>query len=255
MSNRRRPVTGATASRAPNSRRTVALVAGIVALCLAVPVLTALALRSGGDSTEDTSVGTVPASVDEVTCADPPAPADDPPSFSQPPDPGDAADAVWEATLHTSCGDVVLELDGKRAPQAVSSFLHLAGEDYWADSPCHRLTTSGIFVLQCGDPTGSGTGNPGYGFGVENAPVDGQYPAGTVAMARSSDPNSNGGQFFLVYDDTQLPTEGGGYTIFGTVARGMAVVEAVAERGVAGGGGDGPPAQPVSLLSVSVEKR
>ena len=83
----------------------------------------------------------------------------------------------------------------------MASFVALAKSGYWADSPCHRLTTSGIYVLQCGDPTGTGTG-PGYAFGVENAPKDGAYPAGTLAMARTSDPNSNGGQFFIVYKDT-----------------------------------------------------
>ena len=254
MSNRRRPAASTAAVRTPRSRRTTALVAGVVAVCLAVPVVLTLVLGSG-DSTDGTSVGTVPSDVTEVTCADPPAPADDPPSFDQPPDPAEAAGAVWAATLHTTCGDMVLELDGKRAPQAVASFLHLAREDYWRDSPCHRLTTSGISVLQCGDPTGTGTGGPGYQFGVENAPADGRYPAGTVAMARSSDPLSNGGQFFLVYDDTTLPTQAGGYTVFGRVVRGMAVVDAVARAGVRGGGSDGPPAQPVSLLSVSVEKR
>ena len=98
-----------------------------------------------------------------------------------------------------------MELDGTKAPQTVASFLGLARSGYWNDSPCHRLVTSGIFVLQCGDPTGTGSGGPGYGFGVENAPKDDQFPAGTLAMARTSDPNSNGGQFFIVYKQTELP--------------------------------------------------
>ena len=99
-----------------------------------------------------------------------------------------------------------MELDGAKAPQTVASFLGLARSGYWNDSPCHRLVTSGIYVLQCGDPTGTGSGGPGYGFGVENAPKDGQYPAGTLAMARTSDPNSNGGQFFIVYKQTSCRT-------------------------------------------------
>ena len=104
-----------------------------------------------------------------------------------------------------------MELDGKAAPQTVASFIFLARDGYWNDGGCHRLTTeeSGIFVLQCGDPTGTGSVVPPYGFGVENAPPDGDYPRRTVAMARGNDPNCNGGQFFFVYKDTQLPTDPG----------------------------------------------
>jgi peptidyl-prolyl cis-trans isomerase B (cyclophilin B) len=147
-----------------------------------------------------------------------------------------------------------MDLYGDKAPQTVASFITLAEDGYWVDSPCHRVTTEGIFVLQCGDPTGSGSGNPGYGYGIENAPPTGQYPRGTVAMARSTDPESNGGQWFIVYDDSTLPTDGGGYSIFGEVTSGLEVVDAIAEAGVQGGGSDGSPAQPISILDVTVEK-
>ncbi len=156
------------------------------------------------------------------------------------------------AVLETTCGDVTVELEGASAPQTVASFELLAGEDYWADSPCHRVTTEGIWVLQCGDPTGTGRGGPGYTYGIENAPPDGYYPRGTLAMARSSDPESNGGQFFIVYRDTELPVEGGGYTVFGRVTDGMDIIDRVAAAGVDGGGADGQPAQPISLLDVRV---
>ncbi len=189
-----------------------------------------------------------------VTCEDPPAPPADVPSFTQDdlPAPLPAEPATLTATLETTCGDVVLELDAAAAPQTVASFEFLAGEGYWDDSPCHRLTTQGIFVLQCGDPTGSGRGNPGYGYGIENAPVDGVYPPGTLAMARTQDPESNGGQFFIVYEETRLPVQGGGYSIFGRVTEGLEIVEAIAAEDVEGGGGDGAPAQPVSIRSVDV---
>ena len=255
MSNRRQAASGGSAPPHPGRGRSTALVAAIVLACLAVPVVIGLVLRSGDGSSGGGSTGRVPNRIADVECIDPPDPASDPPSFDRPPDPSEARGAIWRAVLHTTCGDIVLELDGERAPQAVASFLLLAREDYWADSPCLRLTTARIFVLQCGDPTGTGGGGPGYTFGTENAPQDGRYPTGTVAMARGSDPNSNGSQFFLVYDDTSLPIEGGGYTIFGRVVRGMAVVEAVARQGVSGGGVDGPPALPISLLSVSVEQQ
>ena len=190
-----------------------------------------------------------------LDCTEPPAPPAEPLSFSTDdlPEPHPGEPATVTATLQTSCGDIVLELAAAEAPQTVASFEFLAGEGYWDNSPCHRLTTQGIFVLQCGDPTGSGRGNPGYGYGIENAPDDGTYPPGTLAMARTQDPNSNGGQFFIVYDDTRLPVEGGGYSIFGQVTDGLEIVEAIAAEGGQGGSGDGAPAQPISILSVDVE--
>lgn len=190
-----------------------------------------------------------------LTCAEPPAAPTDAPSFTPAdlPKPVAADPATRTATITTSCGDIVVELEAAKAPQTVASFLFLAEQGYWDDSPCHRLTTSGIFVLQCGDPTGTGRGNPGYGFGIENAPADGVYPPGTLAMARTQDPNSNGGQFFVVYDDTRLPVQGGGYSIFGTVTKGLDIVQALAAQGTQGGRGDGAPAQPISILSVDVE--
>lgn len=159
---------------------------------------------------------------------------------------------TWTGTIDTNCGPLEVELFGDKAPTTVASFKHLAEAGYWVDSPCHRLTTQGIFVLQCGDPSGTGRGAPGYTFGIENAPEDGHYPPGTLAMARSQDPNSNGGQFFIVYEDTELPVEGGGYSIFGKVTSGMDIVDRVAQQGVDGGGADGTPAAPISILSVEV---
>ena len=137
----------------------------------------------------------------------------------------------------------------------MASFVGLAKANYFADSPCHRVTTSGIFVLQCGDPLGGTGSGPGYSYGIENAPKDGTYPKGTLAMARTSDPNSNADQFFLVYKDTKLPTEGGGYSIFGTVTGGMDIVEKIAAAGVSGGATDGAPAAPISILKVAVTEK
>jgi len=154
----------------------------------------------------------------------------------------------FTATLTTDQGDVVVEMAAAEAPCTTNSFRHLATEKYFDDTSCHRLTTGGIFVLQCGDPTGSGSGGPGYQFPEENVPAeeDANYPAGTVAMANAG-PGTNGSQFFLVYEDTTLPP---GYTIFGTITEGLDVVRAVAEKGVDGGGGDGKPAQPVTIERV-----
>jgi peptidyl-prolyl cis-trans isomerase B (cyclophilin B) len=172
------------------------------------------------------------------------------------PDKAVAAGRTFVATVATNCGVITMELDGTRAPQTVASFLGLAKSGYWADSPCHRLTTTGIFVLQCGDPTGTGNGNPGYGFGVENAPADQTYAPGTLAMARTPDPKSNGGQFFVVYKKTVIP-DTTGYSIFGKVTSGMDIVDKIAAAGVkqSAAGQDTAPMQPVSILTVNVAEK
>ncbi len=208
-------------------------------------VLTACGGEATFSGAEDTA-GPAPA------CEDPPAAPDQPQTYAQDdlPEPESGGPEVVDATVETNCGDIELELYAADAPQTVASFEFLAQEGYWEDSPCHRLVTSGIFVLQCGDPTGTGRGNPGYGFGIENAPADGAYPPGTVAMARTQDPDSNGGQFFIVYDDTQLPVDGGGYSIFGQVTSGLDMVESIAAQGTSGGS---TPAQPISILSVTID--
>jgi peptidyl-prolyl cis-trans isomerase B (cyclophilin B) len=222
---------------------------------VAVLSVVALALAGCGSGEATYPVSTSGEAVVTLECEEPPAPPAEVASFSQEdlPEPLPAEPATLTATLETSCGDIVVELDAAAAPQTVASFQFLAEEGYWDASPCHRLTTSGIYVLQCGDPTGTGQGSPGYGYGIENAPPEGLYPPGTLAMARTMDPESNGGQFFLVYDDTQLPTDGGGYSVFGQVTEGLEIVEQIAGLGVEGGGGDGAPAQPISILSVEVE--
>jgi len=188
-----------------------------------------------------------------------PAPTSGPPAeplqLDAAPDASAAESRTWTATLATSCGDIGLELDGAAAPQAVASFVTLAQDGFFAGTPCHRVTTQGIFVLQCGDPTGQGTGGPGYSFGpIENAPADDVYPAGTLAMARrGGDAESMGSQFFLVYEDSTIPSDdAGGYTVFGRITSGLDVVQQVAAAG-ASGGTDGAPSTPISIEQVTVQ--
>ena len=173
------------------------------------------------------------------------------------PSPGAAEGRTWDLSLQLCAGgdvsDLTLELDGRAAPQAVASFVQLAREGYFDGTQCHRLTTQGIYVLQCGDPTASGTGGPGYEFGpIENAPSDDVYPAGTLAMARrQDDPESMGSQFFVVYQDSTIPSDAaGGYTVFGTITSGLDAVQAVADAGVADGALDGSPVSPVTIEGV-----
>ncbi|WP_457033598.1 peptidylprolyl isomerase [Kitasatospora sp. P5_F3] len=127
--------------------------------------------------------------------------------------------AGYTAKLATSCGEVTITLDAAKAPHTVNSFAYLASEQYFDHVKCHRLTTEGIYVLQCGDPAGTGSGGPGYQFADENL-TGATYPAGTVAMANAG-PGTNGSQFFLVYKDTQLPPS---YTPFGKITGGLDVL-------------------------------
>lgn len=154
------------------------------------------------------------------------------------PDPAAAEGRTWTGELALSQGTVAFELDGAAAPQAVANFVTLAGEGYFDGTTCHRLTTQGIYVLQCGDPTATGTGGPGYSWGpIENAPDDDLYPAGTIAMARQGgNGESMGSQFFLVYEDSQIPSDSaGGYTVFGHITSGMDVLKAIADAGTVEG--------------------
>lgn len=169
------------------------------------------------------------------------------------PVPAAAENREWTGTLEFNGADLGVTLFGDQAPQAVASFLHLAETDFFAGTKCHRLTTGGFDILQCGDPTGTGAGGPGYEFGpIENAPSDNVYKRGTLAMARTSDPNSNGSQFFIVYGDTTIaPGSAGGYTVFGEITGGLDAVEKVAAQGTSDGGQDGPPAAPAVLGAAS----
>jgi peptidyl-prolyl cis-trans isomerase B (cyclophilin B) len=220
-----------------------AMAVAILPLCLIAVVVIAVQLFQGGDH-----------AAADVACAHAPAAPPTARQFPAAPSPDLADHALWTAGLETNCGHVQIELDGLAAPQTVSSFVFLARHDYWRDSPCHRLTAvrTGIFLLQCGDPTGTGLGNPGYSFGIENAPASGVYPRGTVAMVRGHDPNSNGGQFFIFYRDTTLPSDGGGYSIFGKVTGGMQVIDAIANKGPEDGVQDFRPFLSISILSVHV---
>lgn len=242
-------------------RRRVALVATAVLAVVAVAVSTVLLTRPDATSAASDPETTVTASPsDPPSDAENPCPAStatpnpEPAQASEVPDPAGAEDRTWQVTLQTSCGPIEMELDGAAAPQAVASFLELSRAGFYDATPCHRLTTEGIFVLQCGDPTATGQGGPGYSYGpVENAPADDVYPAGTLAMARvGDDAQSMGSQFFLVYADSTIPSDSaGGYTVFGSITSGLDVVQQVADGGT---GPDGTaPARSISIDGVSIQ--
>jgi peptidyl-prolyl cis-trans isomerase B (cyclophilin B) len=160
--------------------------------------------------------------------------------------------ATYVATIATNRGNIVINLRNSAAPCTVNSFVHLASKKYFNQTNCHRLTTSGIFVLQCGDPTGTGSGGPGYKFNDENL-AGAKYPAGTVAMANAG-PNTNGSQFFLVYRNTTGLHPN--YTPFGTIVSGLKIVQNVAKAGSdnANGPGDGHPKEKVVISRVTIKK-
>jgi peptidyl-prolyl cis-trans isomerase B (cyclophilin B) len=164
--------------------------------------------------------------------------------------------AKYTMTLATTCGDVGIALNASAAPHTVNSFDFLAGKGFFDHTKCHRLTTNGIYVLQCGDPTGSGSGGPGYTIPDENLKdkslKGGVYPAGTVAMANTGQKHTGGSQFFLVYADSQLPAS---YTPFGTLsASGMKVLKKIAAAGESTGQGDGAPNATVVINKATVTK-
>jgi len=167
-----------------------------------------------------------------------------------------------EMTINTNCGKIVISLESQKANVTISKLSFLASNKFFDGTLCHRLTTSGIYVLQCGDPTATGRGGPiGWkGYADENLPKDTEinYPAGTVAMANGG-PNTNGSQFFLVYKDSHLPPN---YTIWGTITSGLDILNKVADVGAyqinktdkkAYYSGDGYPIQSVEIKTVTVK--
>jgi cyclophilin family peptidyl-prolyl cis-trans isomerase len=162
------------------------------------------------------------------------------------------ATATYQATIATNRGNVVIDLLNSKAKCTVNSFVYLAAKKYFNNTKCLRLTTSSsVSVLQCGDPTGTGSGGPGYKFADENL-AGATYPEGTVAMANSG-PNTNGSQFFLVYKNS---TEGPNYTPFGKIVSGVGIIQSVAKKGSdnSNGPGDGHPKESVVIERVTIKK-
>ena len=177
-----------------------------------------------------------------------------------PPDPKPTpSKGTVHVAMKTNVGTIDLTLNRAKAPCTVQSIVHLVKSDFYANSPCHRLVTAdSLSVLQCGDPTGTGKGGPGYSIPDEppsNLKPAGKgktviYPRGTVAMAKSRRPDSGGSQFFMVYKDSQLPPT---YTVFGKVApEDMAMLDKVGAAGTKNGRKSGPPNMQVTINDVTL---
>ena len=203
---------------------------------------------TSASSTEEEVSQSAPATQDGITCTETKATGHDPKEIPTP-------TAVLTKfpktfTLVTNCGNIVITTVGSKAPFTMTSIAALAQGGYYDDSLCHRLTTEGLFVLQCGDPTATGGGGPQFTYPDENLPqnIDNNYPEGSVAMANSG-PNTNGSQFFLVYADTTLAPS---YTMWGKITSGLDIVKAIAKAGAVGGAPDGKPARTIAILKVLV---
>ena len=213
---------------------------------LAFVAVLALAGCSGSDSEGSTASDPAPTTGTSCTYDEDGSPAKevDPPPASA------TATGQVPVTISTSAGDLQAELDADATPCTVNSFVSLAEQGYFDGTSCHRLTTSGIAVLQCGDPTGSGSGGPGYAFPDELTGKE-TYPAGTLAMANAG-PDTNGSQFFLVFRDSQFPPN---YTVFGTIDEaGLETIDAIAAEGNDGAhpAGGGAPNKDVTIEKVTV---
>ncbi len=163
------------------------------------------------------------------------------------------SEGTVKVTLHSNVGDIGLNLDRALAPCTVNSFVHLAQEGYYTDTGCHRIGTQGLQMLQCGDPTGQGTGGPGYTFADETFDSL-TYGRGILAMANSG-PDTNGSQFFMVYGEAPLSPD---YTVFGTIDdEGLKVIDEIARAGHDGSfdpsPGGGKPNTEVTFTDVTVE--
>ncbi|HXV94503.1 MAG TPA: peptidylprolyl isomerase [Pseudonocardia sp.] len=261
-------------------RNAVITSAGVVVVVLVAVVLLATLGGPGGDPAEttDTADGAAPPTEQAAAAVTPesipteivPLPSRPEPfpatvsceypeggaaakEATPPPTADVSAEGTVAVTLRTGQGEVPLTLDRALAPCTVNSFVSLAEQGYFDGTPCHRLTTSpGLQVLQCGDPSGTGSGGPGYSFADETFPGL-TYGRGVLAMANAG-PDTNGSQFFMVYGDAQLPPD---YTVFGSIdPAGLEVIDTIARAGHDGAydaqAGGGVPVEPVTIESADV---
>ncbi len=259
------------AATATKSRgRTIAVIAGVVVIALIV-IGAVIAKANSGSTTASTPTPTISSAPVAYKCT--PVTKLQTVAKQYPNGPENitlAQGLTLGVKLKTNCGDITIDLESQSAPENTKALIFLANtgasqvlvpgdqnsgvrqvEGYFDNTACHRLTTAGIYVLQCGDPTGTGGGGPGFKTKDENLTALGTgssviYPRGIVAMANAG-PNTNGSQFFIVYKDSPLPPN---YTVIGEVTKGLNIVESIAKDGVQGGGTDGKPKLSLILKKV-----
>ncbi len=163
------------------------------------------------------------------------------PQYANPPEMAIDPAKTYTATIETTAGTLTAQLFASEAPRTVNNFVFLANEGFYTDVIFHRVISG--FMIQGGDPTGTGTGGPGYRF--DDEPVTRQYLRGTLAMANAG-PNTNGSQFFVMHADYPLPPN---YTIFGKLSAGEEIVDAIAGAPT---GAQDRPVEPVEIKSVTI---
>jgi len=208
-------------------------------------LLTALAAGCGGDDDDSGGSGDTTAAAGECESVESPSPRE-PETREVPSEPLDAS-REHALVVQTSCGSFTIDLDPEQAPETTASLVTLASDGYFDDTTFHRVVPG--FVIQGGDPTGTGAGGPGYTT-VDVPAAGSRYVRGVVAMAKSGaePPGSAGSQFFVVTgEDAGLPPE---YAIVGDVTEGMETVDRIDALGI----GDGPPSQPVVITTITAEE-
>jgi peptidyl-prolyl cis-trans isomerase B (cyclophilin B) len=236
-------------------RRKLTLVGSVLGTLAVIGVVIGFVVATNNDSKKTPAAGST-TSTTPSTSASSPAPVAAYPctwaphgtavrKVTVPPTTKPARKGTVTVAVQTSQGPMTFTLNRAAAPCAVESFVSLAKQKYYDSTPCPRLTSGTLSVLQCGDPSGSGGGGPGYQFGDELTGHE-KYTRGVLAMANSG-ANTNGSQFFIVYKTSQL---GPNYTVFGTVSKGLTVVDKVAAKG-SNPTGDGKPKLPVNLTKLT----
>ncbi len=212
---------------------------------------TSSASPSESSESSEPSESSDPAAGGETATCEYPSDGQDPAREVEAPDPEAQGEGTVAATLTTNFGDIGLTLDAAAAPCTVNSFVSLAEQGFYDNTPCPRIgDQDGFGILQCGDPTGTGAGGAGYS-GADELSGDETYPAGTLAMANAG-PDTNGSQFFLVFRDSQFPPS---YNVFGTIDdAGLEVLTKIAAVGNdnSNPAGGGAPNKDVTIEKVTV---
>ncbi|MFC4060381.1 peptidylprolyl isomerase [Planomonospora corallina] len=247
--------------REARAKRMTIIGSGVATVVVVGAVIAATVLLGGGDDAPATTGQPTAFDPASGTCGYAAATEGQVKDVGMPPAKVDTSPETM--TLKTNLGDIVIKLDPAKTPCTVNSFAHLAGKDYFDGSKCHRLGSDRFPILQCGDPLAKadgegatdGQGGPGYRFVDENL-AGAKYTRGVVAMANSG-PDTNGSQFFIVYGDASSLTANPNYTPFGTVTKGLEIVDEVNKAGVIGDGGDGTgaPKKTVEIKDVTISAK
>lgn len=235
---------------AERQRKNQMIILSLVASVVVIGLVTWMAISSSNSSDDEANAsGSNAAGVPSEVCGYVTDGTGEP-TVGLPSDQDLEQTGTLDLTMTTNRGELTIQLDRSKAPCAVNSFVFLTEAQFFDNTICHRLTSGTFGVLQCGDPTGSGMGGPGYQFNEEPPTGADPYPEGTVAMANSGQPGSTGSQFFICYTSCSvLPPS---YSVVGTVTGGLDVVKTIAAEGTDNGTQDGAPMNEVKIETLSI---